>query len=62
MPGLTWLDVEILNDDLGCPRAKILSHQFDAKRLRLNISITHERGHAAAVAVLERLVIQVPST
>jgi holo-[acyl-carrier protein] synthase len=57
---LTWLDVEILPDELGSPRVKILTHQFDAKRLRLNISITHERGHAAAVAVLERIVMQVP--
>ena len=58
---LTWLDVEILNDELGQPRVKILSHHFDTKRLRLNISITHERGHAAAVAVLERIVMQVPT-
>jgi len=58
---ITWLDVEILNDELGSPRARIMSHQFDAKRLRLNVSITHERGHAAAVAVLERIVMQVPS-
>ncbi|MGV3618615.1 MAG: holo-ACP synthase [Fimbriimonas sp.] len=58
---LTWLDVEILPDELGCPRVKIFSHNYDPKRLRLNISITHERGHAAAVAVLERVVIQAPS-
>jgi holo-[acyl-carrier protein] synthase len=58
---LTWLDVEILPDELGAPRVKFRTNQVDLKRLRLNISITHERGHAAAVAVLERIVMQAPS-
>lgn len=58
---LTWLDVEILPDEIGSPRVKFHTNQFDPKRLRLNISITHERGHAAAVAVLERIVMQVPN-
>lgn len=58
---LHWHDIEVVNDELGAPRAIIRSHQFDSKRLRLNVSITHERGHAAAVAVLERIVMQVPN-
>jgi holo-[acyl-carrier protein] synthase len=58
---LTWLDIEILPDELGSPRAVISASGFDPKRLRLNVSITHERSHAAAVAVLERVVLQVPA-
>lgn len=58
---ITWLDLEILPDELGMPRVQVRSNSFDTKRLRLNISITHERGHAAAVAVLERVVMQVPA-
>jgi holo-[acyl-carrier protein] synthase len=61
LPMSSWHDIEILHDHLGSPRAVIHSHQFDTKRLRLNVSITHERTHAAAVAVLERLVVQVPN-
>lgn len=57
---LTWMDLEILPDELGAPRVRILSNHFDTKRLRLNVSITHERSHAAAVAVLERIVMQIP--
>lgn len=58
---LTWLDIEILPDEIGAPRVRILSNSFDPKRLRLNVSLTHERSHAAAVAVLERIVMQVPA-
>jgi phosphopantetheinyl transferase (holo-ACP synthase) len=29
-------------------------------KLRIHVSITHERDHAAAVAVLERITMQVP--
>ena len=31
---------------------KFHTNQFDPKRLRLNISITHERGHAAAARAM----------
>ncbi|AIE84887.1 holo-ACP synthase [Fimbriimonas ginsengisoli] len=58
---LCWHDIEILQDHLGAPRVQIHSHQYDGKRLRLQVSITHERSHAAAVATLERVVMQVPT-
>jgi len=58
---LTWHDIEITNDPFGAPSVRILTNQWDGKRLRLNVSISHERNHAVAVAVLERLTIQVPT-
>lgn len=58
---LNWQDIEILNDELGAPFARIVSKHWDSKRLRLNISISHEKNHAIAVAILERVVIQVPT-
>lgn len=58
---LTWQQVEILPDELGQPRAVIRSGHFDPKRLRLTLTITHERSHAAAVAILERLIVQAAS-
>jgi len=58
---LTWHDIEITNDPFGAPSVRILTNQWDGKRLRLNVSISHEKNHAVAVAVLERLVIQVPT-
>jgi holo-[acyl-carrier protein] synthase len=57
---LQMQDIEILNDPLGQPHVKIHDPAFDGKRLRIYVSITHEKTHAAAVAVVERLVMQVP--
>jgi len=57
---LNWQDVEVLPDELGAPRVSIDHASFDPSRLRIHVSITHERQHAAAVAVLERLVMQLP--
>lgn len=58
---LTWHDIEITNGPFGAPSVRILTNHWDGKRLRLNVSISHEKHHAMAVAVLERLVIQVPT-
>jgi len=52
---LCWHQVEILNDDTRAPYAVIHSAQFDTRRYRLHISITHEKTLAAAVAVLESI-------
>jgi holo-[acyl-carrier protein] synthase len=57
---LTWQQVEILPNELGIPSANITSPHFDRGRLRLLVSITHERTHASAVAILERLVFHAP--
>jgi holo-[acyl-carrier protein] synthase len=59
---LTWQQVEVLPDETGAPHVKVDSPSFDPVRLRIHVSITHERDHAAAVAVLERIVMQRPST
>jgi holo-[acyl-carrier protein] synthase len=59
---LTWQEIEILPDELGQPHAKVASHHFDPNRLRLKISITHERKSAVAVAILERLAFQAPGS
>jgi holo-[acyl-carrier protein] synthase len=52
--------IEIINDPLGQPHVSFYSHQFDSKRLRVFVSISHEKKHAVAVAVVERAVLQVP--
>jgi len=57
---LGWQEVEILPNDMGVPTAQITSMHFDPIRFRIHVSITHERTHAAAVAVLEKLVYQAP--
>lgn len=54
---LRWHQVEILPDELGQPVATVRAMDYDPTRLRLKISITHERTHAAAVAILERVVL-----
>ena len=58
---LLWTDIEILSDHFGAPQVTILTNKYDGKRLRLHVSITHEKNHAVAVAVLERVVIHVPA-
>lgn len=50
---LTWHDVEILNDETRAPVVIIHSKQWDPRRFRIHLSISHERNIAAAVAVLE---------
>lgn len=57
---LTWQDVEILPNALGAPTPTIRHANFDPARLKLHLTITHERHHAAAVAVLEKIVYQAP--
>ncbi len=59
---LSWQEVEILPDELGVPKAQINSVHYDPGRMRIHVSITHERTQAAAVAILERLVFQAPSS
>jgi holo-[acyl-carrier protein] synthase len=58
---LTWQQVEILPDEIGVPRVVVRSPYFDPGRLRLMVSISHEREHAVAMAVLERIVFQAPA-
>ena len=47
---LNWHDVEILPDSTGAPQVSVRGG-FESRRIHL--SITHERGHAAAVAIIE---------
>lgn len=57
---LRWQQIEILPDPLGAPKAEINSAHFDPGRLKLKITISHERSYATAVAILERVVFQAP--
>lgn len=57
---LHWQQVQILPDEIGVPRVTIDSAHYDPRRLRIHVSITHERTHAMAVAVLERTLMQSP--
>jgi len=57
---LSWQEVEVLPDELGAPKVTITNPSFDPGRLRIHVSITHDREHAAAVAVLERITMQLP--
>ena len=57
---LRWQQIEILPDPLGAPRAEINSAHFDPGRLKLRMTISHERHYATAVAIVERVVFQAP--
>lgn len=57
---LMMKNIEILNSPLGQPLVRINDPNFDGKRLKIFVSITHEKTHAAAVAIVERSVLQVP--
>jgi holo-[acyl-carrier protein] synthase len=52
---LSWHDVEILNDALGAPVVTITHPDFKSDKVRIHLSITHEKGHAAAVAIVEEI-------
>ena len=50
---LSWHDVEVLPDDQGRPVARIAHEKFDSAEYRLHVSISHEKGHAVGMAVVE---------
>ncbi len=50
-----WQDVEILNHADGSPTVTFRPGIVDADLYRVHLSISHENGIAAAVAVLERV-------
>lgn len=52
---LRWHQVEILNDATGSPIAILSSTILDASRMRLHLSISHEKQIAVATAILEAL-------
>jgi phosphopantetheinyl transferase (holo-ACP synthase) len=49
----SWHHVEIVNDDTRAPVAIIHAEDWDPRRYRIHISISHERNMAVAVAILE---------
>lgn len=50
---LSWQDVEVLPDKSGKPHASVNPAKSDLKDHRLHVSISHEKGHAVGMAVLE---------
>jgi holo-[acyl-carrier protein] synthase len=50
---LSWQDVEILPGPNGEPVVQIHHADWDPETRRIHLSLTHEKGHAAAVAILE---------
>ena len=50
---LSWHDVEVLPDERGRPVARIVHDKFDSAEFRLHVSISHEKGHAVGMAVVE---------
>ncbi|MBS1714061.1 MAG: holo-ACP synthase [Armatimonadetes bacterium] len=51
---LTWHDVEVLTSPDGSPEARVLTGTHKSGRpVKLTVSISHEKGHAVAVAVIE---------
>lgn len=51
---LGWQEIEIINGPGGAPKVNVLVKGFNDGH-RLHVTITHERGHAAAVAIYEKL-------
>jgi holo-[acyl-carrier protein] synthase len=55
LPGLkNWHDVEVLNGEAGEPVVRFPGGFHLEPGLNLWVSISHERGYAAAVAVVEK--------
>ena len=47
--------LEVLSGPGGAPQAHILLDGFKLENHRIHVTISHERAHAAAVAVFEKL-------
>lgn len=56
-PDAGWHDIEVERDERGRPRVvlggKALALMTQIGALRVHLSLTHERTHAAAMAILE---------
>lgn len=50
---LQWQDVEILGEVRQAPAAFISHPEFAPMNVTVHVSISHERGHAGAVAIVE---------
>ena len=53
---LSWQNVEILPGANGEPVVTIDHSDWNPHDHRIHLSITHEKGHAAAVAIVEKIV------
>lgn len=55
--GLTWHDMEVIRDALGCPSLALSGRAAELFKLRqlvgLHLSYSHEREYAVATVVLE---------
>ena len=49
-----WHDVEVFNDENGAPYVELAQTIGLAPNESLHLSISHESGYAAAVAIVER--------
>ncbi|MBP7148841.1 MAG: holo-ACP synthase [Acidobacteria bacterium] len=53
--GIRWTDVEVVRGESGPPRIELHGVAAEvAAGARVHVSLTHDRGAAVAVAVLER--------
>lgn len=52
---LKWHDVEISSASDGAPVVNVNPEVFLLDNCQIHISVTHERGYAAAVAILESI-------
>lgn len=52
---LQWKDVEILGEAKQRPTITITHPEFDASNTKLHLSISHEKGHATAVVIVEKI-------
>jgi holo-[acyl-carrier protein] synthase len=54
--GIRWVDVEVERDEVGPPRIVLhgAAQQIAGEAARVHLSLTHDKGAAIAVAVLER--------
>lgn len=48
--GIGFLDVEIINDENGCPKAYFLKKEFS--ELKASVSLSHSAGKAIAFAIV----------
>jgi holo-[acyl-carrier protein] synthase len=57
--GISWLDMEVINDALGKPELKLsgkTAEIYNSKQLgKIHLSLSHDSGSAIAMVVLESL-------
>jgi holo-[acyl-carrier protein] synthase len=52
---VVWKNIEMTNDELGCPRIKLLNGLDKNNTMKCHVSVSHDGDYLVASAILEQI-------